>query len=101
MTRRVFGKTVWVGRATMFLVGLAVCLAVIFGVAAAGLAAVPGDPFKLGKFNTTNALTGLVGVRADGALLLVDNNSKAAKSRALDLRVEAGRAPMTVTPGAK
>lgn len=88
-----------VGRATVFCVGLAVIVAVVLGVATVALAAVPGDPFRLGQLNTINALTRLVGDRA-GALLQLDNNSEATGARALDLRVEPGKAPMTVNASA-
>jgi hypothetical protein len=60
MVRSVFGKVMWVGRATVFLVGLAVILALVFGVAATSPAAVPGDPFKLGKINTVDRVSTLV-----------------------------------------
>jgi hypothetical protein len=58
MIRSVFGKVMWVGRATVFLVGLAVILALVFGVATAAFAALskPGDPFKLGVVNEINRL---------------------------------------------
>jgi hypothetical protein len=39
MIRSVVGKVMWVGRATVFLVGLAVTLALVFGVATAALGA--------------------------------------------------------------
>lgn len=54
MIKIIFGKVMWAGRATVFAVGLAVILAVVLGVATATLAAVPGDPFRLGKGNTIN-----------------------------------------------
>jgi hypothetical protein len=75
MLRSAAGKVMWVGRATVFLVGLAVILALVFGVATAALAALaqPGDPFKLGVVNEINRLTTPVGARA-GAMLKVDNN---------------------------
>ena len=95
MTKRAAKKLMMVGRAMVFTVGLAVTLALMAGVATAALAAVPGDPFKLGSLNTVNALTRLVGNRA-GGMLLVDNTSTAANARALDLRVEPGRAPLVV-----
>ena len=46
----VVSKVMWVGRATVFLVGLAVILALVFGTATAAFAALSsrGDPFKLG-----------------------------------------------------
>jgi hypothetical protein len=37
-----------------------VILALVFGVAATSLAAVPGDPFKLGKINTMDRVSTLV-----------------------------------------
>lgn len=51
MTKLIVGKVMWVGRATVFTIGLAVTLALMLGVATTALAAVPGDPFKLGKIN--------------------------------------------------
>lgn len=76
-------KVMWVGRATTFCVGVAVVLAVVFGVGTAALAAVPGDPFRLGRHNYVERLTALVGV-SDGAVLKVDNNGS---GTALSLRV--------------
>ena len=88
-------KAIRVGRATLLAISLGVSLALVLGLATTALAAVPGDPFKLGRFNTVNALSTLVGNRA-GPMLVVDNNSTAAGARALDLRVEPGKAPMAV-----
>ena len=45
------------------MLGLAMTLALMLGGATTALAAVPGDPFKLGRVNTINALTSLVGQR--------------------------------------
>ncbi len=96
MIRNVAGKVMWVGRATVFLVGLAVTLALVLGAATVALAAVPGDPFKLGQVNRINdALTTLIGSRS-GPMMTIDNDSTAANARALDLRVEPNRAPMAV-----
>src|SRR3712207_2682328 len=54
------GKVVWVGRATVFLLGLAVILALLFGAATAALGA-DGKPLLLGKAsNTAFKVTGLV-----------------------------------------
>lgn len=81
--------------------GLALVLALLFGVATMALAAVPGDPFKLGQANRIDdALTTLIGSR-EGAMLKVDNDSTAPNARALDLRVEPGKSPMTVNSGTK
>ncbi len=105
MLRRAASKVMWVGRATVFLVGLAVVLAVALGVATSTLAAVPGDPFKLGRVNAVDRLTTLIG-NAPGAMLRVDNDGF---GTALDLRVGASSAaptakvvaPMTVDSQAK
>lgn len=93
MTKTIFSRVMWVGKATVFTVGLAVTLALLLGVATTALAAVPGDPFKLGKTNTINRLSALVGSSTD-AMLKVDNNGA---GTALDLQVEPGEAPMTVS----
>lgn len=88
-----FGKVAWVGRATIFCVGLAVVLAVVLGAGTTALAAMPGDPFKLGRFNQVDRMSALVG-DVSGALLVVDNRGQGA---ALDLRV----GDRTSSPSAK
>ncbi len=93
----IFSKVMWVGRATVFTVGLAVTLALMLGVATVALAAVPGDPFRLGRINTINALSTMVG-SASTPLLRIDNNGSGA---ALDLQVQPGKAPMRVNSGTK
>jgi hypothetical protein len=98
---RIATKVMWVGKATVFTVGLIVTLALILGVGTTALAAVPGDPFELGETNIiNNALTKLAGSRDGGSMLTVDNNSSAPGSRALDVRVESGRAPLNVNADA-
>lgn len=92
MTKSVLAKVVWVSRATTFCVGLAVVLAVVFGAASTALAAVPGDPFRLGQLNTIDRVSQLAGAVA-GPLLVVDNNGS---GPAMDLRVEPGKAPLRV-----
>ena len=94
------GKMMWIVRATVFMVGLAVTLALISGIATAALAAVPGDPFKLGRANTINRLSTLVGA-VDNALLRIDNNSGGLSATALDLQVEPGAPPMKVNSDAQ
>ncbi|HET7269965.1 MAG TPA: hypothetical protein VFI90_02650, partial [Rubrobacter sp.] len=94
------GKLMWIGRASVFMVGLAVMLALISGIATAALAAVPGDPFKLGRTNTINRLSTLVGA-ANNALLRIDNNSGGLSATALDLQVEPGAPPMKVNSDAQ
>ena len=55
MTRTMIGKVMWVGRATVFTIGLAVMLALPVGVASTALAGTGiGARFDLGKINTIN-----------------------------------------------
>jgi len=76
-------KVMWVGRTTVFLVGLAVILALVFGVASTALGA-NGGGFILGKAaNTATKVTGLIGKVATGSALVVKNPSGGS---ALDLR---------------
>jgi hypothetical protein len=72
--------------------GVAVMLAVVLGVGTTALAAVPGNPFKLGRTNSIDMMSTLVG-SASGTLLRINNNGS---GPALDLRVEEGEAPMNV-----
>lgn len=89
-------KVMWVGRATVFLVGLAVILALVLGLTTAALAGTGvGDVFNLGKKNTVNRLSQLVGT-TDNAMLRIDNNSGGAGATALNLQVEPGITPMKV-----
>jgi hypothetical protein len=92
---KVANKIMWIGRATVFCVGLVVTLAIVLGAATTALAAAPGDPLKLGQVNGTNALTRLAG-STNQALLRIDNNSTGAFATALDLQVEPGKPPMRV-----
>ena len=96
MIRTVASKVMWVGRATVFVVGLAVILALTVGVVSTALAGTGvGSAFNLGKTNTVSAISKLVGSVA-GPSLLIDNNSTNSAATALDLQVEAGKAPMKV-----
>src|SRR5215207_3697003 len=101
MIRSAASKVIWVGRATVFLVGLAVILAVVFGVATAALAGTGvGATFNLGKINTVNRLSQLVG-STDNAMLRVDNNNAGTNATALNLQVEPGHTPMKVNSSTK
>lgn len=92
MVRSVFGKVMWVGRATVFLVGLAVILALVFGVASVALAGVGvGAPFHLGKINTVDKVSTLVNEgrgpalslqASSGAPLKVNSTTRVAKLNA-------------------
>jgi hypothetical protein len=92
MLRSMASKVAWVGWTASMVFGLALVLALILGVGTMAAAAVPGDPFKLGRTNTKDHISTLVG-SASGALLKVDNEGD---GPALDLRVESGEAPMRV-----
>jgi hypothetical protein len=83
--RSAAGKVLWVGRATVFLVGLAVILALVFGATTTALGA-NGKPLILGKAaNTASKVTGLV---------------KGGAGPALRLRVDSGP-PWRSTPRAR
>src|SRR5215204_7654946 len=85
MLRTTVSKVMWVGRATVFLVGLAVILAVVLGVATAALAGTGvGATSNLGKLNTVNQISRLVG-STDNPMLWVDNNGAGTNATALDL----------------
>jgi hypothetical protein len=67
--RTAASKVMWIGRATVFLVGLSVILALIFGVASTALGA-NGKPFLLGKKNVATAVSTLLKKGAGPALRL-------------------------------
>lgn len=91
--RTVASRVMWVGRATVFLVGLAVILALVLGFASAAFGA-NGDFLRLGsQKNVATRVTALVGKVAAGPALSVRNPSG---GQALDLRVSAGKSPMSV-----
>ena len=103
MLKSATSKVMWAGRATVFLVGLAVIVGLTVGLASSVFAQPPTQPgqqgvFRLAATNTANAVSSLVGNVAQDALLLVNNNGG---GPALDLRVEPGQAPMKVNSGAK
>ena len=107
MFRSLVAKVMWVGRATVFMVGLSVMLALLFGIATTALAGNGrGGIFNLGQKNTVNRLTQLVGAPTSGAMLRVDNDGS---GTALELKVGLPTAnpadkttpPMTVDSQAK
>lgn len=92
LTKTILARIWWLGRGTATMMGVAMMLAVVLGVGTTALAAAAGDPFKLGRLNSIDTMSTLVG-SVDGALLRVNNNGN---GPALDLRVEEGEAPMNV-----
>jgi len=89
-------KVAWMARTTTTVVGLAIMLALVFGVATTALGGTGiGARFDLGKTNTVNAVSKLVG-SVVGPSLTIDNNSTATGATALDLQVEPGKPPFKV-----
>lgn len=96
MTKTIFSKVMWVGRATVFLVGLAVVLALIVGVATAAFGANNGN-LILGQTNVATLITRLAGPEGvNGAMLEVQNNNAGDNDTALSLKVQPGEPPMKV-----
>lgn len=96
----VLRKVMFVGRATTFMVGLTVIVALSVGVAGAAFGA-NSSHFILGSLNNTaTAITKLTGTVGGGPALQVSNPSTATGSTALDLQVATGKAPMKVNSGA-
>jgi hypothetical protein len=90
MTKTIFKKVVWLGRAGTFCVVLAVIVALTVGLATTALAGTGvGARFDLGKTNTVNAVSKLVGSIA-GSMLVIDNNGA---GTALDLQVGSSTTP--------
>lgn len=90
MLREAAGKVAWVGRATVFLVGLTVMMALVAGIASTALGA-NGDFFRVGKSNVASAVSVLyksgagpaLSLKVDrGAPMAVDSSAKVAKLNA-------------------
>src|SRR5215218_4615476 len=96
MVRSVAKKVLWLGRATVFVMGLALMLALLFGMASTAFGANGGN-FILGSLNNSaTAITKLTGTVDGNPALRVSNPSTATGSTALDLQVATGKAPMKV-----
>jgi hypothetical protein len=94
MIRSAWSKILWTARATSTIVGLAIMLALLLGVATAGLGATGGN-FILGKANSAGAVSKLTAPIANPALQLV-NQSTASGATALGLNVAPGKPPLKV-----
>ncbi len=96
MLRSTASKVAWVGRTASMVFGLALVLALLFGVATMALAAHGGN-FVLGVLtNTATDVTRLVGNVPGGPALHVVNNNTAVGSKALQLSVTANKPPLAV-----
>jgi ABC-type antimicrobial peptide transport system permease subunit len=94
MFKSIASKVAWVGRTASTMFGLALVMALMFGVATTAPAGTGvGARFQLGKTNTVDAITKLVGSMV-GPSFRIDNNSTDASATTLDLQPEAGRAPL-------
>jgi hypothetical protein len=95
MLRTVASKVMWAGKATVFVVGLALIVGLIFGMASAAFGA-NGQNFILGGLNNTaTAITKLTG-NVNGSAMQVVNNNPGPNDSALNLSVQPGEAPMRV-----
>jgi hypothetical protein len=94
MVKSSLGKVAWVGRTASMIFGLALVIALVFGVVSVALAG-NLDPLKIGSLkNVATKTTQLVGKVATGSALVVKNPSG---GPALDLRVNAGQPPLVVS----
>lgn len=94
MMKKIARRTLRIARGTALAVGAAVMMAVVLGVTTTALAGTEvGATFNLGKANTVDAVSRLVG-SVTGSMLIVDNNGA---GTALDLRV----GPATTPPDQK
>jgi hypothetical protein len=101
MFRSVGSKVAWVGRTASMVFGLALVLTLVFGVASMALGA-NGQAWILGRGNAATAITKLAGAAGvDGPMLQLINNNADTNDTALDLRVQAGEAPMRVNSDTK
>ena len=96
MLKSAASKLMWLGRTASMVFGLALVMALVLGAASMAFGA-NGGTFILGKLNNAaTAVTGLVGNVDGAAALRVTNPNSGTNDTALDLRVQAGEAPMKV-----
>src|SRR5215217_100777 len=101
MSRSTLARVRSVGRATVFVVGLATMVAILLGVASMAFAG-NGDPWILGQLNSATSITRLAGQGGvDGPMLQLTNKDSGSDDTALDLNVQSGEPPMTVNSLAK
>ncbi len=97
MIRSTVSRILWVARATATVFGLALVLALVFGISSMALAGTGvGAVFNLGQTNAVNALNTVVGTTSS-SMLRIDNSGTGS---ALQLLVRPNRPPLTVSAGA-
>jgi hypothetical protein len=99
MLRTAAKKVAWVGRTASMVLGLALVLALVLGVATMALGATGGN-FILGKGNSAGATSKLTSAVAGPTLNLI-NNGTAAAATALNLTVPSGKPPLRVNSSTK
>jgi hypothetical protein len=106
MIKSALGKVMWVGRATVFVVGLAVILAMVVGVASAAFGA-NLDNFIIGNGinNTTKNIASLtsrltMGGTASAPGLQVTQQSTGTGASGVGITVPSGKAPIKVNSAA-
>jgi hypothetical protein len=101
MMRSIASKVAWVGRTASMVFGLALVLGLVFGIASATFGA-NGNSWLLGRPNVATAITTLGGaVGVDGPMVRIANNNAGTDDTALDLKVQSGEPPMTVSSPTK
>lgn len=96
MLRSMVSGALWVGRATSAVVGLAVLLALVVGLASAAFGA-NGQAWILGRNNSATTITRLGGTEGvDGPMVRITNNDGGTDDKALVLNVQEGEAPLGV-----
>jgi hypothetical protein len=96
MFRSAVSKVMWVGRATIFMVGLAVVLFLTLAIVAQAADAARVPSLKKGVVNTVKSMTTLVGTLTD-PILKLDNNGT---GPALQLEAGANQPPLVVNADA-
>jgi hypothetical protein len=94
VAKEIFSKMIWVGRPAATVFGLALVLALVFGVATTVWSATGGN-FILGKANVATTASKLTASIAGPALTLV-NNSTGTAATALNISVASGKSPLKV-----
>ncbi|BBL78736.1 hypothetical protein RxyAA322_05900 [Rubrobacter xylanophilus] len=101
MARSVFLRALRAARSTAAMMGVAVALALVAGVASAAFGA-NGDAWRLGVRNAATAITDLGGGQGvNGPMLRLTNNNPGTDDTALTLRVQAGEPPLRVNSGTR
>lgn len=96
MVKTIFSGAWRLGRATALVLGLAVMLALVVGLASTAFGA-NGDAWKLGRANVATKITSLTGnLGVNGPMVRLINNNAGTDDTALELRVGPGEAPMRV-----